>query len=303
MELRRLRSFTVVAETLHFGQAAERLHIAQPALTQQIQQLEHELDIRLLDRDRRSVRLTPVGALFITEAQKVIAQVERAILVAGRARRGELGQIEIGHVSSVAYSGVLARVLMAFQRSTPDAMLNVRELDLEPQLAELADGRLDVAFVRLPTGPLPDGVRTCTLCREPVLVCLHRDHPLASGSVHLAALADEPMLATHLRQGFGFYDTMLRACSAAGFNPRIANRSRQFATIVSLVAAGKGIALVPQPVSRLAMPDVVYRTLADVDIHSEVAALYRAEEDSPVVLRFVHLCNDMAEGKLRNAAP
>ena len=296
MELRRLKSFTMVAETLHFGRAAQRLRIAQPALTQQIQQLENELGTKLLDRDRRSVRLTPVGALFLVEARKVMAHVERATLVAERARRGELGQIEISHVSSIAYSGILSRVIVDFQQGAPDVTLNVRELDLEPQLADLSDGRLDVAFIRLPAGLLPETIRAYTICREPVLVCLRRDHPLANGPVNPADLAGEPILATHLREGFGFYDTMLKVCSAAGFAPRIAGRSRQFATIVSLVAAGRGVGLVPEPVRRLAIPEVVYQPLIGGNACSEVAILYRENESHPAVLRFIEHCKQVLDG-------
>lgn len=294
MNLRRLRSFTTVARTLHFGRAAEELHIAQPALTQQIQQLELELGAQLLERDRRSVRLTTVGALFLVEAGKIIEQVERARLVATRAGRGELGHIEIGHVGSIAYSGVLAQAVIAFRKETPDATLALSEQDLEPQIAHLIDGRIDVAFIRLPAGPLQEGLETYTLSQEPVLVCLRHNDPLAAQPIKVRNLAERPFLVTHLREGYGFYDTMLKTCAQAGFSPDIASRSRQFATIVSLVAAGNGVALVPGSISRLNVPDVVYRPLADCDVSSDVAIAYRTDEAAPAVLRFIMLCKSMS---------
>jgi DNA-binding transcriptional LysR family regulator len=290
LDFRRLRSFVAVAETLHFGRAAERLNIAQPALSQQIQQLERDLDAQLLVRDRRSVRLTPVGELFLGEARKALEQMERASLVALRAKRGEIGHVEISHASSIAYSGLLSQVCYAFQQASPDVRLDVLESDLEHQLQDLSDSRVDVAFIRLPAGPLPENAQTLTLDQERIFACLRTDHPLAKGPVDLRKLAAEPFILTHLRRGFGFFDAALRACHTAGFEPRVVHRSHQFVSIVALVAAGRGVALVPESVCRLQLPDVVYRPLLNNDARSEVAIAYRRNEDSPAVLRFIALC-------------
>lgn len=295
LDLRRLRSFVTVAETLHFGRAALQLHLAQPALSEQIRQLEREVGAQLLVRDRRSVSLTPLGRLFLVEARKTLAQTERAALVVARARRGEIGKVEIGHVSSVAYSGLLSQVCYRFRQLAPDVVVGVAELDLDQQLVRLAEGRIDVAFIRIPAGTLPDGVTTLTLMREPVLACLRIDHPLAGGPVSLSALADEPFILTHLYAGLGFYDAALRACHGAGFEPRVVHRSSQFVTITSLVAAGRGVALVPASVRNLHMPDVVYRPLRGCTVSSEVAIAYRSDEPAPSVLRFIRLCREWTD--------
>ncbi|TDV25551.1 LysR family transcriptional regulator [Paraburkholderia caballeronis] len=294
MELRHLRSFAVLAETLHFGHAAERLRLAQPALTQQIQKLEHELGVRLFDRGPRSVKLTPVGVEFLVEARKAIEQVERAVLVAARAQRGEAGRLEISYVSSSAYSGVLPQLLGAFEREAPDVSVGLTEADLEFQMGYLQEGRVDAALIRLPVGTLPAGLAATTLRKEAVIVCVRDDHRLAKPVVQAAELAGEPFLATHLREGYGFYDTALRVCRAAGFEPTIVSRSHQFSTIVSLVAAGRGVALVPEPVGRLTLPGVAFARLDDCPFTSDIAIAHRASGNAPATERFLALCERFA---------
>lgn len=290
MELRRLRYFATVAELLHFSRAAERLHVAQPALSLQIQLLEKELGVILLDRDRRNVRLTPVGAQFLVEVRQLLEREEKAMLVLERAKRGEIGRIEIGYVGSIAYSGVLARSVTALHRQAPEIELNINELELEAQLEQLAEGRIDVAFLRLPAGPASAGLSILTIGQEPVMVALPAGHRLAMhGEVDPAALAGEAFLATNLREGLGFFDTQLQICREAGFEPAITSRSRHFATMMSLVAVGRGVALVPSPVSRLALHGVVYRRLT-TSVRSSVAVLHRRNPNAPALQRYLGHC-------------
>ena len=215
-------------------------------------------------------------------------------MVAARAQRGEVGRIEISYVSSAASSGVLPQLLLAFERIAPDVAIGLTEADLEPQMIYLEEGRVDAALVLLPVGELAQGLTTITLRKERVVACLRADHPLAGKSVRVSALANESFLTTHLREGYGFYDTALRICRAAGFEPRIAIRSHQFATIVSLVAAGRGIALVPEPVSRLNLPGVVYAELGDNHLTSDIAIAVRIDGNSPATNRFLDLCRDFS---------
>lgn len=293
-DLKRLRAFVTLAELLHFGRTAERLNIAQPALSQQIQQLERDVGAQLLLRDRRSVQLTPVGALFLDGARRTLDEAEKAAAIVARANRGEIGEIEISHVSSLAYSGLMSRICYACRQQMPDVRLGVRELDLEPQLEALANGQVDVAFIRLPAGPLPDGIVTTTLREESVLACLRDDHAVAGEAVAVADLADADFIGTHLRAGLGFYDTLLRICEAAGFAPRVTHQSRHFPTIVSLVAAGRGVALVPGPVARLSLPDVRYWPLSGVTTTSAVGIAHRRDDPSPAVRRFIALSKELA---------
>lgn len=293
MDFRKLRTFVTVADTLHFGRAAERLGIVQPAVTQQIKGLEVEVGVQLFERGTRAVALTSVGAEFLVEARATLAQAQRAMLVAARAQRGEVGRLEIAHVSSMAFSGILSRLLVEFAAVAPNIDVGVTEMDAEPQLEQLAEGRIDVALVRLPVAELPAGIVLKTLQREPVLACLRPDHPLANKPVAVARLAEEDFIGTHLRAGLGFFDTQLRICRDAGFEPRIVAQSRQFVTIVSLVASGRGVALVPKPVNRLKMPDVTYNPLARTNTVSEVAMAWRSDRLTPPVQRFVDLCAEL----------
>jgi DNA-binding transcriptional LysR family regulator len=298
MDFRCLRSFVTLAETLHFGRAAERLHRAQPALTQHIQRLEEELGVRLFERGPRNVSLTPVGAQFLVEARKVLEQVERAALVAARAQRGELGHIEISYVSSMAYSGILPQLLTAFEEVAPDVTVGLTEADQESQMTYLEEGRSDVALVRLPLDRLPDNFSTITVRRERVVACLRAGHRLAGQPVAVADLAGEPFAATHLAQGRGFYDTFLRVCRTAGFEPRVTSRSHQFATIVGLVSAGRGIALVPESVKKLTLPGVVYEPLIGCDITSDVAVAFRAHGNAPSTQRLLDLCSELGNHQI-----
>jgi DNA-binding transcriptional LysR family regulator len=290
VDLRWLRSFVMLSETLHFGRAAERLRIAQPALTQHIQRLERELGVRLFERGPRNVSLTHVGSEFLVEALGVLAQVERAALVAARAQRGELGRLEISFVGSMAYSGILPELLAAFERIAPDVTINLMETDQEFQISFLEEGRTDIALVRLPVGSLPATIGTNVVKKERVVACLREGHPIAARAIRLRDLADEPFLLTHLTEGHGFYDTALRVCRSAGFVPRISSRSHQFATIVGLVAAGRGVALVPESVAKLKVPGVVYSDLVDCELTSNVAIAFRKKGNAPATDRFIALC-------------
>lgn len=293
MDLRVLRSFVTLADTLHFGRAAEKLRRAQPAMTQHIQRLEQELGVKLFERGPRNVSLTPVGAQFLVEARKVLEQVERATLVAARARRGELGHIELTYVSSMAYSGILPQLLAAFEALAPDVTVGLTEAEQDSQMSYLEEGRSDVALVRLPVRRLPDNFDTITVRKERVVACLRAGHHLAGRPVAVADLAGEAFAATHLTEGRGFYDTFLRICRAAGFEPRVTSRSHQFATIVGLVSAGRGIALVPESVRKLTLPGVVYQDLVECDITSDVAIAFRADDNAPSTQRLLALCAEL----------
>lgn len=293
MDLRWIRSFVTLSEILHFGHAAERLRIAQPALTQHIQRLERELGVRLFERGPRNVSLTSVGCEFLVEARAVLAQVERAALVAVRAQRGEVGRIEISYMGSMAYSGILPELLAAYEHIAPDVIIGLMEADQEFQMAYIEEGRADIALVRLPLGELPEGISTIIVKRERVMACLRSGHRLSGNPIRLTDLAEEPFLSTHLMEGQGFYGTALNICRASGFEPNITSRSHQFATIVGLVAAGRGIALVPESVTKLTVPGVVYEELVGCEFTSDVAIAFRTNGNASPTHRFITLCSDL----------
>jgi DNA-binding transcriptional LysR family regulator len=253
VELRHLRYFVAVAEDLSFRGAADRLRIAQPALTHQIQALERILGARLLNRTKRSVELTEAGSLFLEEARMTLRQAERARLVGAQAGRGELGCIEIGYVGSTASTGILSSTVFSFRRAYPAVDLRLTEMDMDRRLEGLAEGRLDVGFIRPPAPEYPLGVTAVTILKEPVIVALRKDHPLAvKTAISVASLANEPFITTPCEH-------MMSVCRQGGFTPRVVQQARQFATIVSLVGAGLGVALVPGCMRSVQLPDVTVR--------------------------------------------
>ncbi|HWT35275.1 MAG TPA: LysR substrate-binding domain-containing protein [Paraburkholderia sp.] len=283
MELRHLRYFIAVAERLHFAQAAEALGIAPPTLTVQIQEMERALQAQLFRRNRRSVALTPAGEAFLAEARETIAQFERTLNVGQRAGRGELGRIHIGYVGSAAFSGILQKQLRAFRKSRPHVLVQATEHPMGELPALLEEGRVDVAFVRLPVD-LPPSLRTHVLVRDAFCVALPAEHPLAavSGSIKARALAGESFVVPE--QDLGTREIARRG----RFSPRIVSAPGTLLAVLTQVSVGVGVAIVPNLLTRVVnLPNVVFKTLAGEPIVSEVAAVYRKFEHSPATKKLI----------------
>jgi DNA-binding transcriptional LysR family regulator len=292
MELRHLRYFVAVAEELHFGRAAERLHLAQPPLSRQIRQLEAELGVRLLERTKRRVQLTSAGQVFLREARDILAQVDHAADLARQAARGETGQLAVGFIGAASYS-VLPVVLQAFRARFPQVALALQELTTAQQLAALREGRLQVGFVRPPVED--PRLAAETILREPLLVALPRAHRLAGRSaVALDALAREPFVLFPRPLGPGLYDQIMALCQRAGFAPRVTQEARQMQTITRLVGAGIGVSLVPSSVQNLRGFGVAYRPLADATPDVEMALAWRRDDPSEVLQRFLEVAREAA---------
>ncbi|CAD6553336.1 LysR substrate-binding domain-containing protein [Paraburkholderia sabiae] len=283
MELRHLRYFIAVAERLHFAQAAEALGIAPPTLTVQIQEMERALQAQLFRRTRRSVALTPAGEAFLVEARETIAQFERTLNVGQRAGRGELGRIHIGYVGSAAFSGILQKQLRAFRKSRPHVLVQATEHPMGELPALLEEGRVDVAFVRLPVD-LPSSLRAHVLVRDAFCVALPAEHPLAavSGSVKARSLAGENFVVPE--QDLGTREVARRG----RFSPRIVSAPGTLLAVLTQVSVGVGVAIVPNLLTRVVnLPNVVFKTLAGEPIVSEVAAVYRKFEHSPATKKLI----------------
>jgi DNA-binding transcriptional LysR family regulator len=292
IELRHLRYFVAVAQELHFGRAAELLHIAQPALSQQIQSLERLLDTRLLQRTRRSVSLTDAGRLFLEEARLTLRQAERATTVGRRAGRGELGKVEIGYVASAIFTGLLSTVVLAFQQSHPAVELSFIEMDGVRQITELAEGRLDIAFVRRPI-PRPRGIDTVTLLTEPVVVALRADHPLASlKRIPEAALIEETFIIPRINPGISFHEHTMAIGRLGGFVPHIMYHGRDLMSIASVVELGLGIAIVPASLGCVHLPNVVFRPLSSGKERANLSAAFRQPESAPAAQAFIAAIRD-----------
>ncbi len=290
MELRHLRYFIAVAEELHFGRAAERLGISQPPLSQQIQALEEEIGARLFERTNRRVELTDAGRLFLDESRQVLAQVDKAVLLARRAHLGELGELKIGFTSSAPFTSTIPSSIHAFRKAYPDVHLDLQEMSSRQVLKALLEESLQVGVIR-PLA-LPDAVHWVELFREPLVAVLRADHPLAAGSedgLAIAALAEEPFVFFPRSYGTGLYDQVIALTRQAGFSPRIAQEASEAMTIIGLVSAGLGVSILPASFRRTRVDGVVYRTLSDPEATTAVWLVRQQNEGSPLALSFIDL--------------
>ena len=295
MELRSFQYFIAVAETLHFSRAAEKLHMAQPPLSQQIQRLEKEMGVQLFERTKRSVRLTAAGEVFLQEAYQTLAQVEQAVHAAQQADRGEIGRLAIGFVGSSAY-GVLPAMIQAFRERFPHVELILRERTTVEQVQALHHEEIQIGFLRPPI--LDATLHYLTVQQEPFLVALPGKHPLAATSpVPLPALASEPFIFVPPKLAPGLSHQMMEMCLQAGFQPRIAQEAIQFHVIISLVAAGLGIALVPACIRTFQRPDVVYLPLQGITTQAEIQVVWQRTDHSPVVRNFLEVVKAHRHGE------
>jgi DNA-binding transcriptional LysR family regulator len=302
VELRHLRYFVAVAEERHFGRAAERLHIAQPPLSQQIRRFEAELGEPLLYRTTRSVELSPAGEVLLERAREILAAVDSAIDDARRAARGEYGRLAIGFTGSSTYE-MLPSLAAALRHELPGVMLDLRgELLTPAQVAQLIDGTLDLGLLRPPVHER--GLTTEVLRSEPLIVVLPDSHPLAAlESVPVERLKDEPFITypSHFRSVL--HDAVEDACAAHGFTPRAAHEVGETATLVSFVAAGLGVSLVPASVRHMTVHGAVYRPLAQDATRVELAAAWRRDDDRPVLRQALEVIRrDLRAGR-RNSRP
>ncbi|MFF1354666.1 LysR family transcriptional regulator [Streptomyces sp. NPDC058297] len=262
MELRQVRYFLTLAEECHFGRAAARLHIAQPALSQQIKQLERELGVPLFHRSTRHVEPTEAGRQLIGYARTLLAEAERARAHMTELATGHAGRVSVGFIGTATYD-VLPRVARTVRARLPHITLELRGELLTPQLMEgLLDGTYDLAVFR--SGPETEGVISSPLRTEPLVAVLPAHHPLAADPrISLGSLAGEAFVVHPAQSRSAMYDRVLSACDRAGFRPTSLVEVGETATLVVLVAAGHGVALVPESVQSLRLDGVTYVPLSE----------------------------------------
>ncbi|HYD97541.1 MAG TPA: LysR substrate-binding domain-containing protein [Noviherbaspirillum sp.] len=291
IELRQLRYFVAVAEENHFGRAAARLHMTQPPLSQTIQALETALGTPLFLRTRRSVALTPAGAALLPEARRILHQAEALPALARRAATGESGLLSLSFVSTADYS-VLPPLLREFRERYPQVQIDLREATTDVQLDDLMQGRIDAGLL-IP--PLHDKAKAeldyLTVLSEPLVLAAPRGLKAVRGkaAVSLEAVADMPLIIFPRRIAPAFHDAILGCFRDAGLTPRIGQEAIQMQTIVGLVSAGMGIALVPQSVSNLKRPGVDYKPLSQRTAAFETGLAWRRDNVSPVLRAFLEL--------------
>jgi DNA-binding transcriptional LysR family regulator len=297
MELRHLRYFVGVAEELHFARAAARLGISQPPLSQQIGQLEAELGVRLFERTSRSVQLTSAGLAFLPAARATLEQAERAITIAHRAARGQLGELNLGFNASAPFVPMIARSIFAFRQAFPDVKLNLTEVAGSAQLTALTDHALDACFVRSKCRPeMGDGVAVTPILRERLFVALRPDHPLADKDLTLRDLAGEPMIVYAREHGATFTDELLGMLRDVGVEPRIEHRVREVSTLLGMAAAGVGVAVVAESLCALQSARLVYRPLGDPESITSIWLTHLSEGASLPCRHFLDIVTRESAG-------
>jgi DNA-binding transcriptional LysR family regulator len=259
VELRLWRQFVTLAEELHFGRAAQRLHMTQPPLTQAIANLEQQLGVRLFDRTKRSVQLTAAGQALLPHARELLARAQALPLHARAAAHGEVGRLRLAFVSTVGF-GLLPQWVRAFRALYPQVEFELVEATGDVQLAALERGEIDAGFMLHSPGFAPPGLQHLRIAREPLALALPEQHPLATGrALSLAAVLAQPLVIFPRRILPSLHDAIFGMYHAAGRTPQVAQDAIQMQTIVNLVSAGLGVAWVPDSVRQFQRAGVVYR--------------------------------------------
>ncbi|KQP14256.1 LysR family transcriptional regulator [Pseudorhodoferax sp. Leaf267] len=275
-QLSQLRCFVAVATELHFGRAATLLHMTQPPLTRQIQLLEHEVGVRLLERAGGTVRLTPAGATFLREAEDILRRSQAAMQAARRAMRSDAGTVTLGFIAAASFA-VLPQVLAAIRDALPDVQVVPREMQTVDQLDALAAGRIDLGLVR-PFAPR-SFADSATLLREPLVLVAPRGHALAEGGpLPLAALEGQAFIEYCPSETRYIYELIAGRLRAEGVAPDTVQTLSHTHSILALVDAGWGVALVPHSAMRLGLANLAFRPLRDpAGLHAELHLVWRRE--------------------------
>ncbi len=293
MEFRHLRCFVALAEELHFGRAAQRLAITQPPLSLNIQQLEASVGARLFERNSRGVSLTAAGDAFLPKATALLEQAAQAAREARDVGQGLAGQLQIGFAGTVLYRG-LPQVLRDFGAAHPKLRLALRELSSSEQLVELVHDRLDLGFVH--TTRVPAGFSQILVSSQPFVACVPSTHPLAGEVVlPLARLQGEAFAVVMRAVSPDYHDRILAACADAGFEPELAFELRHWLSVVSVIAQGLGVGLVPAALQQAGLPGVVFLPLAQSLQPYDTHCLWRNGRDQSALGAFLAAVRQAAQ--------
>ncbi|ARK32290.1 LysR family transcriptional regulator [Halalkalibacter krulwichiae] len=293
MELRHLRYFTTVAKELHFGNAAKNLHIAQPALSHQIKQLEEEIGVKLLHRTQRKVELTEAGKVFLLRAKEILKNVTEACDEARSVSSGELGQIKIGFTGFVTYD-ILPSIIRNYQSEFPNVKLLLKHLTTTEQVKALNEGIIDIGILIPPIEERK--LKLAFLREEDFVMALPREqfHDKEISGIKLIDLANERFIMPTRISGPGYYDLIISLCYHAGFSPNTVQEAQELQTIISLVASGLGVAIVPNSLRFADNENVLYVPIQDGGYRMKTALAWGEGQDSPAIeqfINFVRECN------------
>ncbi|WP_413729951.1 LysR substrate-binding domain-containing protein [Sodalis sp. RH22] len=288
LELRHLRYFLAVASELHFGRAAQLLNIVQPALSMQIKALEGVLGVRLFNRTNRHVELTEAGRIFFHEAKMILEKVDHAALLASRAGAGEIGQLNIGFSGNSAYSGVLSSTVRSFRQQYPQVDISLNEMSIRSQLQGLQKSQLDIGYVTLYSVSIPESIKIAQVGAWPWMIALPSDHAMANQEIiDLALLADETFFVfTDSESNFELLPILQKIC---GFIPEKIKPVRNAMAIMTMIAGGLGVSILPETLSRIKLENIIYRKLPKNDQTAKLAVACRIDEDNPIIENFLRL--------------
>jgi len=297
IDLKQLKYFLAVAEEKSFSRAAERLHISQPPLSQQIMKLESELGVKLFARTTRTFELTVAGKALMSEAAELLAKMRMTIDTIRQIDRGEVGRLRVGIVGSAMW-GPIPSLLEEFQTKFPRVTWTLHELGPTLQYEALRAKQVDVGFWREPKldedDLKNDNLRQELCFREDVCVALNEHHPLAKqDAIDLIDLADEPMLTLALDKS-SFPRYLIQCCVKAGFQPTIFQEASEPQTLLAMVGAGLGVALMPETTSRIGWPGVVFVPIRSNPPSANLYITYTTTDDAPVVRAFLNILNPPA---------
>jgi DNA-binding transcriptional LysR family regulator len=294
MELRHLRYFIQVASDLHFARAATRLGISQPPLSQQIRQLEDEIGVRLFERTSRRVALTPAGTLFLDAARETIRQADRAVEIARRAARGELGALMVGFNPSAPFIPQVALAINAYRRTYPDVQLSLTEMAAPDQILAVESRALDIGFVRHFGPPaLPEAIASTRLLSEGLFVAMRADHPLATRTaLRLADIAGEPMVVYGRDRSGCFSERLFAMIREGGQEPVIAQRVGEASTLLGLVAAGVGVTIVAASLCALQSTGLTYLPLLDAQARTDMWLIHHRHAASLPCRHFITIVEE-----------
>ncbi|MFB9124893.1 LysR family transcriptional regulator [Paraburkholderia dipogonis] len=294
MDLKQLRYFVAVAEELHFGRAAKRLFISQPALSFDIRKFEEQLGVQLLARTNKTVSLTNAGQVLLGEARRLLLQANEAERMTVRSAHGLAGRLRIGFVNSMLYRG-MPQAVKRFEADYPGVEIVLKEMNTSEQVHAIQRMQIDMGCAHW--GNFPADVISTPIFSEPFLCCLPAAHPLArKRKVDLRALAQEPFILFPRTVSPHYHDLIIAQCVGAGFSPLIRHEARLWQTVVTMVGFGMGVALVPYTLRQMQDPRVSFLPLMSETLMSQVLLLRRSGDAEPVADRFVEYLRD-AGGK------
>jgi DNA-binding transcriptional LysR family regulator len=292
---RQLNSFIALAEELHFGRAAKRVNLSQPALSLQIKSIEDELQVKLFARNRRTTELTQAGQVFVIEAREILLRTEQAINTVRRAALGQVGTLRIGFISTAA-AIITPKLVKRFRDQYSNVEIELRNVLTRDQLIQLDERKLDVGFLRLPL-VTPSNIRTRVIHREPFVLLLPATHPLVERkNLTLSDCQNEDFVMYTRKMAPGFHDLIMNLLYSNGLTPHVVQEASEMYTLISLVATGLGIAIAPASIALHLVDNVVIRELTK-EPQSEIAIAWNRDHVTPTTQLFLKMAVETARSR------